>query len=74
MFALNAARLLLRLIGVYGGQAWLEPVNSAIYPPIVVVLFVVNGVWLWRVEAAGERMVEKRCKNLRQHRRISTKV
>jgi hypothetical protein len=74
MFAVNAVRLPSRLIERYAGRTWLEPVNSAIYPPIVVVLFVVNGVWLWRAETAGESMVEDRCKNLGQHRRICNKV
>jgi hypothetical protein len=59
MFAVNAARLLLRLIGIYAAQSWLEPVNSAIYPPIVVVLFVVVGVWLWRAGPTGGNPAEK---------------
>jgi len=59
LFAINGSRLLLRLIGGYAGQAWLEGINRAIYSPIVVILFVVVGVWLWRDEYGDGSRAER---------------
>lgn len=48
VFLLNTVRLLLRLMQMYGTQSWLAGLNSLIYAPIVVSLFIAIGVWLWR--------------------------
>lgn len=57
LFAINAGRLALRLLEGYGGQAWLRGTNRTIYAPIVVALFAVVGVWLWK-GAYGDRIEE----------------
>jgi len=47
-FAANAARAAGRVAEGYMGQAWLAPVNDAIYFPASVVIYGTLAAWLWR--------------------------
>jgi hypothetical protein len=47
-FAANAARVGGRLAEGYMGQAWLAPVNGAIYFPASLLIYGTLAVWLWK--------------------------
>lgn len=48
VFAANAARAAGRLAEDFMGQAWLAPVNDAIYFPASVLIYGSLAVWLWK--------------------------
>lgn len=48
VFATNAARSAGRLAEGFMGQAWLAPVNDAIYFPATVLIYGSLAVWLWK--------------------------
>jgi len=48
VFAVNAARSAGRLAEGFMGQAWLAPVNDAIYFPATVLIYGSVAVWLWK--------------------------
>jgi hypothetical protein len=47
-FAANAARVGGRIAEGFMGQAWLAPVNDAVYFPASVLIYSTLAVWLWR--------------------------
>jgi hypothetical protein len=47
-FAANAARVGGRIAEGFLGQAWLAPVNDAVYFPASVLIYGTLAVWLWR--------------------------
>lgn len=47
-FAANAVRLAGRLAEGYMGQAWLAPVNGAVYFPASILIYGTVAAWLWR--------------------------
>jgi hypothetical protein len=54
-FAANAVRVAGRLAEGYLGQAWLEPVNNAVYFPLTVLIYGTLAAWLWRQAREAER-------------------
>ena len=54
-FAANAARIAGRIAADYTGQAWLEPVNNAIYFPATVLIYGTVTAWLWRQALATQQ-------------------
>lgn len=48
VFAANAARAAGRLAEGFMGQAWLAPVNDAVYFPATVLIYGSLSVWLWK--------------------------
>lgn len=46
-FAVNAVRLAGRLAEGYMGQAWLSPVNDAVYFPATLLIYGTVATWLW---------------------------
>ena len=48
MFGVNAGRLLLRMLEGYAGITALQPVNAALYTPLVTTFFLIVAAWLSR--------------------------
>lgn len=48
-FALNALRLLARMVSTYGGVTWLDPINNTAYFPFVFVINSLIAAWLFHL-------------------------
>lgn len=53
LFFLNSIRLFIRLIGEYGNNPFFNGISDYIYAPIVISLYGILGLWLWRYKASA---------------------